>query len=115
MRLIVLALCGVLAVSPAEAQETLSAAAERAKQAISAHDAQALVGQSSNVVLQIPGADPSSALGRPQAIERLGKIKEIIVQRDGERVAGFIVVHGETIVGTGGIGASWADLLRAPT
>jgi uncharacterized protein YrrD len=37
-----------------------------------------------------------------EAAERLGKIKEIIVQRDGERVAGFIVVHGETIVGSGG-------------
>jgi uncharacterized protein YrrD len=37
-----------------------------------------------------------------EAAERLGKIKEIIVQRDGERVAGFIVVHGETILGTGG-------------
>jgi uncharacterized protein YrrD len=37
-----------------------------------------------------------------EAAERLGKVKEIIVQRDGERVAGFIVVHGETIVGTGG-------------
>ena len=37
-----------------------------------------------------------------EAAERLGKIKEIIVQRDGERVAGFIVVDGETIVGTGG-------------
>ena len=37
-----------------------------------------------------------------EAAERLGKIKEIIVQRDGERVAGFIVLHGETIVGTGG-------------
>ena len=37
-----------------------------------------------------------------EAAERLGKIKEIIVQRDGERVAGFIVVRGETIVGTGG-------------
>ena len=37
-----------------------------------------------------------------EAAERLGKIKEIIVQRDGERVAGFIVVQGETIVGTGG-------------
>jgi len=37
-----------------------------------------------------------------EAAERLGKIKEIIVQRDGERVAGFIVVHGETVVGTGG-------------
>src|SRR6516225_5360606 len=37
-----------------------------------------------------------------EAAERLGKIKEIIVQRDGERVAGFIVVHGETIVRSGG-------------
>jgi uncharacterized protein YrrD len=37
-----------------------------------------------------------------EAAERLGKIKEIIVQHDGERVAGFVVVHGETIVGTGG-------------
>ena len=37
-----------------------------------------------------------------EAAERLGKIKEIIVQRDGERVAGFVVVHGETVVGTGG-------------
>jgi hypothetical protein len=71
MRLIVLALCGMLAISRAEAQETLSLAAERAKQALSAHDAQALVGQSSNVVLQIPGADPSSPLGRSQAIELL--------------------------------------------
>jgi uncharacterized protein YrrD len=37
-----------------------------------------------------------------EAAERLGRIKEIIVQRDGERVAGFVVVHGETFVGTGG-------------
>src|SRR5881392_505163 len=37
-----------------------------------------------------------------EAAERLGRIKEIIVQNDGERVAGFIVVHGEAIVGTGG-------------
>lgn len=48
----------------------------------------------------------SKLLGRSvvdmEAAERLGKIKEIIVQRDGERVAGFIVAHGESIVGTGG-------------
>ena len=37
-----------------------------------------------------------------EAATRLGKIKEIIVRRDGERVAGFVVAHGETIVGTGG-------------
>jgi uncharacterized protein YrrD len=37
-----------------------------------------------------------------EAAERLGKIKEIIVQRDGERVAGFVITRGETVVGTGG-------------
>jgi uncharacterized protein YrrD len=48
----------------------------------------------------------SQLLGRAvidmEAAERLGKIKEVILQRDGERVAGFVVVRGETIVGTGG-------------
>ena len=53
------------------AQATLSEAAERAKQAWLAHDPEALVGKSSNLVLQIPGADPSSPLGRAQAIELL--------------------------------------------
>ncbi|HET9386516.1 MAG TPA: hypothetical protein VFO67_15375 [Gemmatimonadales bacterium] len=71
MRLSVLALCFVLPIARAEAQATLSAAAERARQALSTHDAQSLVGQSSNIVLQIPGADPSSPLGRPQAVELL--------------------------------------------
>lgn len=46
-------------------------AAERAKQALQAHDPQALVGQSSSLVLQIDGADASSPLGRAQAVELL--------------------------------------------
>jgi len=54
----------------AAAQATLSDAAALAKAAWSAHDAPGLVGQSSNLILQIPGADPSSPLG-PQAIELL--------------------------------------------
>jgi len=37
-----------------------------------------------------------------EAATRLGKIKQVIVERDGERVAGFVLSHGETIVGTGG-------------
>ncbi|HKA60549.1 MAG TPA: hypothetical protein VKD28_18170 [Gemmatimonadales bacterium] len=53
------------------AQATLSAAADRAKQAWSSHDPEGLVGKSNNIVLQIPGADPSSPLGRAQAIELL--------------------------------------------
>jgi len=56
---------------PVVAQATLSDAASRAKAAWSAHDALGLVGQSSTLILQIPGADPSSPLGRAQAIELL--------------------------------------------
>src|SRR5258705_1937728 len=56
---------------PAGAQATLSDAAALAKAAWSAHDAQGLVGRSSSLILQIPGAEPSSPLGRPQAIQLL--------------------------------------------
>jgi hypothetical protein len=72
MRIAWLVMCAAAVLAPAQAavaQRTLSAAADRAKRAISTHDAQALVGQSSNVVLQIPGADPSSPLARAQAVE----------------------------------------------
>jgi len=60
-----------LPIPAAAAQATLSDAAARAKAAWSAHDALGLVGRSSTIVLQIPGADPSSPLGRAQAIELL--------------------------------------------
>lgn len=60
-----------LLATPAWGQEPLSDAAERAKQAWSVHDVPALVGKSSSIVLQIPGSDPSSPLGRAQAIELL--------------------------------------------
>ncbi len=36
------------------------------------------------------------------AAEKLGKIKEVIVQQDGERVAGFVVARGENVLGSGG-------------
>jgi hypothetical protein len=61
----------VLLPTAARGQRTLSEAAERAKQAWLAHDPQRLVGQSSSLVLQIPGAEPSSPLGRAQAVELL--------------------------------------------
>jgi hypothetical protein len=67
--LCVAALVGTAAV--AQGQATLSDAAAKAKNAWAAHDPEALVGKSSNIVLQIPGADPSSPLARPQAIELL--------------------------------------------
>jgi hypothetical protein len=65
-----------LLVSPAltgeaRAQGSLAEAAERARQAWLGHDAQAIVGRSPTVVLQIPGADPSSPVARAQAVELL--------------------------------------------
>jgi hypothetical protein len=62
----------MLLVAPAlAAQATLEDAARRAESAWQSHDANALVGRSSAVVLQLPGAEPSAALGRAQAIELL--------------------------------------------
>lgn len=67
-----LAVVGLVALAnQAQGQRTLPEAAERAKQAWLAHDPQGLVGQSSSLVLQIPGAEPSSPLGRAQAVELL--------------------------------------------
>jgi hypothetical protein len=71
MRLANVCTLALLLPAVASSQATLSDAAARAKTAWSAHDALALVGPSSNLVLQIPGADPSSPLGRPQAIALL--------------------------------------------
>ena len=87
-------------------QGSLSDAAERAKQAIAAHDAQALVGQSSNVVLQIPGAEPSSPLGRAQAIELLRRYLrpaeerglDVTAIREVERGKGFIEITRRYVV-----------------
>lgn len=67
--------------STAAAQASLSEAAERAKAAWLAHDPQALVGQSSRLVLQIPGADPSSPLGRAQAVELLRRYLRPVEER----------------------------------
>jgi len=62
---------GALLYALVASQGTLAEAAQRAESAWQSHDAAGLVGQSSAVVLQIPGADPSAALGRAQAIELL--------------------------------------------
>jgi hypothetical protein len=72
-----------LVLLPAQAwgQATLSDAAAQAQRAWSAHDPQALVGQSPSLVLQIPGADPSSPLGRPQAIELLRRYFRPVEER----------------------------------
>jgi len=76
-----LALACVAVTPTLAAQGTLPEAAERAKQAWLAHDPQALVGQSPSIVLQIPGADPSSPLGRAQAVELLRRYMRPVEER----------------------------------
>ena len=63
------------------AQGSLAEAAERVRQAWLAHDVQAVVGQSDSVVLQIPGADPSAAVDRAQALELLRRHLRAGVER----------------------------------
>jgi hypothetical protein len=79
-------------------QGSLSDAAERAKRAITAHDAQALVGQSSNVVLQIPGTDPSSPLGKAQAIELLRRYLRPAEERGLDVTAIRVVERGKGFI-----------------
>ena len=55
------------------AQSTLDEAARRVRDGWLAHDAEAVVGQASRVVLQIRGADPSAAVSRQQAVALLAR------------------------------------------
>jgi hypothetical protein len=54
-------------------QGGLDQAAARARSAWLAHDPAALLAGSPGVTLEIPGADPSSAISRDQASELLGR------------------------------------------
>jgi hypothetical protein len=56
----------------APAQAVLSEAAEEARQAWLDHDARALVADAPRLLVQLPGADPSIALGPAQAAALLG-------------------------------------------
>src|SRR5216117_3262689 len=104
----VVAICGLmlLPAARADAQSTLPDAASRAKQALLAHDPQALVGQSSNLLLQIPGADPSSPLGRAQAVELLARYLrgaeerglDVTVIREVEPGKGFVELTQRYVV-----------------
>lgn len=81
LSVVCIAAASLTVVVAAAAQVTLREAAERARQAWLAHDPQALVGQSSSLVLQIPGADPSSPLGRAQAVELLRRYLRSVEER----------------------------------
>lgn len=80
------------------AQATLSDAAARAKSAWLAHDPLTLVGPSSNLVLQIPGADPSSPLDRSQAMELLRRYFRPVEERGVDVTAIRLVEPGKGFV-----------------
>jgi hypothetical protein len=63
--LTVLTLASVAA--PVQAQQGLNEAAEQARQAWFVHNPAALMANSPRLLIQLPGADPSVALGREQA------------------------------------------------
>jgi hypothetical protein len=65
----------------AVAQGSLAEAAERTRQALLGHDAQAVVGQSPSVVLQIPGADPSAPVDQARAVELVRRYLRAAVER----------------------------------
>ena len=68
-RLLIAALCSPCSAARAQAQDAggSTAAAEQARRAWFAHDAAGLVADSPRLLVQLPGADPSAALGPEQA------------------------------------------------
>ncbi len=96
----------LLAAAPLAGQSSLGEAADQARRAWLAHDAAALVAHSPSLVLQIPGADPSSPLGRAQAAELLRRYfrpalergTEIRAVREVEPGRGFVELERRYVV-----------------
>ncbi|MGH7644618.1 MAG: hypothetical protein ACREMR_03435, partial [Gemmatimonadales bacterium] len=87
-----------LTAGPGAAQQSLADAAQRARAAWLAHDATGLIGSSNSVVLQIPGADPSSPLGAAQATELLRRYLRSAEERGVEVRAVREVEEGRGLV-----------------
>jgi len=92
--LIFLALLVPLSARAQEVDAGLGAAAEQARRAWFAHDAAALVADSPRLLVQLPGADPSAALGPEHAAARLRDVLasamevETVVRAAGETEPG---------------------------
>ncbi len=67
MRRLLILLAVLLPLALHAQQRGLTEAADQARKAWLAHDAAGLVAQSPGLVLQLPGADPSTALGPAQS------------------------------------------------
>jgi len=98
------ALIGILSAFPAQAvaQQEFAAVVEAARRAWLAQDPAGVVGQGSRVLLQLPGAESRSAVGREQAVRLL----EGFVRR-AEEVEVRVLSHREV-----GRGQGYAELLR---
>lgn len=99
----------IFGAGPLTAQGGLEAAAQRARAAWLVHDPAALLSGSPGVILQIPGADPSSAIGRDQAGELLSRFfrtsveqsVEISVAREVQEGRGYVeMVRRFSVAGT---------------
>lgn len=85
---------------------TLDAAAQAARQDWFVHNVSGLLAGSSGIILQIPGADPSSPLGRAQAAELLrrylGGARErsvtVVSVREVEPGIGFVELDRRYVV-----------------
>lgn len=104
-------LCALLLVGTGRlaGQAGLDGAAQRARQAWLAHNPVVLFQGSPGVILQIPGIDPSAAIGRDQAAELLARYLrtavergvEIAVAREVEAGRGYVeLVRRYVIAGT---------------
>lgn len=97
MRLLLTALLLALGPGRLMAQEPeLDRAAEQARRAWNAHDAKALVAESPRLLVQLPGSDPSVALGPEQAAALLS---DFMVQ--GEEVETLVRAAREVETGRG--------------
>jgi hypothetical protein len=98
--LMILALIGVSRAGSAQ-ESALDQAAERARRALFAHNPAGLIGNSPRVLIQLPGADPSVALGPAQAAALLGDFLapsqevEVLVRaaRQVEPERGYVELH----------------------
>ncbi|MBA3319565.1 MAG: hypothetical protein H0T50_15950 [Gemmatimonadales bacterium] len=96
MRRFLILLAIVFAPAAAAQQAELSDAAEDARQAWFAHDARGLVADGPRLLVQLPGADPSVALGPAQATALL---RDFMVQ--GQEVETVVLAAKEVEPGRG--------------
>jgi hypothetical protein len=96
LRALLIALALVVAPRVVGAQALLSDAAEEARQAWFDHDARALVADAPRLLVQLPGADPSIALGPAQAAALL-----VDFMRQGQEVETVVRAAREVEPGRG--------------